>query len=342
MGNFPALIARESNGTWALSKRSGENTKLSDNGYVTPGGAAGRNLLFHVRKPDNVSASQLYGDPVRLMDMLAQVGFLNRRVGSESVKITSLGKPTTDTVYTDAWQRRWQVRVWPVPYENAVVMTFALPVPDGYQVMMRSSAASQQHDCLINMQALTDFFFATYDGTLAQWKDYLKNTALLPAALKDIRIDFDYGHRFSYTSKRMHLAFTPELQKIEPDSMLTLGFTYFNDHGKVVWDVGDVWMAANAHDPDSINIARGVAPSDDLDDSYKNEWNKIVHRQHPYDGVARSENDVMKISDVVAAPADAASPVRYFVNYQVEGTQSQEAMKAKLDILMKSLQVDEH
>ena len=342
MGNFPALIVRESNGTWALSKKSGENTKLSDNGYVTPGGAAGRNILFHVRKPDDVSASQLYGDPARLMEMLAKVGFLNRRVGSESVKITSLGKPTMDTVYTDAWQRRWQVRVWPVPYENALVVTFALPVPDGYLVMMRSSAASQQHDCLINMQALTDFFFATYDGTLAQWKDYLKNTALLPAAFKDIRIDIDYGHRFSYTSKRMHLAFTPELQKIEPDSVLTLGFTYFNDHGKVVWDVGDVWVAANAHDPDSINIARAVAPSDDLDDSYKNEWNKIVHRQHPYDGVARSENDVMKISDVVAGPADAASSVRYFVNYQVEGTQSQDAMKAKLDVLMKSLQVDEH
>jgi hypothetical protein len=215
-------------------------------------------------------------------------------------------------------------------------------VPDGYQVMMRFSAPSQQHDCLINMQALTGFFFATYDGTLAQWKDYLGNTALLPAAFRDIRIDIDYGHRFGYTSKRMRLAFTPALQKIAPDSMLSLGFSYFTDHGKVVWDVGDVWMAANPHDPDSINIARSVAPSDDLDDSYKNEWNKIVHHQHPYDGVARSENDVMKITGVVETPADAASSVRYSVNYQVEGTQPQDVMKGRLDTLMTSLHVDEH
>jgi hypothetical protein len=342
MEDFPALIARANNGTWALSKKAGENTKLSGNGYVTPGSAAGRNILFHVRKPDNVSASQLYREPARLMDMLAKVGFLTRAVGPERIKITSMGKPTQDTLYTDAWQRRWQVRVWPMPHENILVMTFSLPVPDGYVTMMRIEPAAMQHDCLINMQALTDFFFVTYDGTLAQWKDYLKNGDLLPAAFRDIRIEADYGHRFSYTSKRMHFDFTPALQKIESDSVLTLGFSYFSDHGKVVWDVGDVWMAANAHDQDSINVARRVVPTDDLDDSYQSEWNKLMQRQHPYDGVARSENDVMKISGVAGEPARAKPSLLYSANYQVEGTQPQDAMKAKLDLLMKNLHIDEH
>ena len=128
------------------------------------------------------------------------------------------------------------------------------PFPENLSLELRKN--SQQHDFLINMRALTDFFFVAYDGTLAQWKDYLKNTALLPAALKDIRIDIDYGHRFSYTSKRLRFTFTPELQKVEPDSELTLGFSYFVDHGKVVWDVADVWTAANAHERYWVNVAR--------------------------------------------------------------------------------------
>ncbi|GGY30261.1 serine protease [Rhodanobacter panaciterrae] len=342
MDDFPALITRDNDGTWSLAKKAGGNTTLPNNGYVTPG-VVGRNLLFHIRKPDNVTSAQLYGDPSRMMDMLAKVGFLTRTIGPEKVRITSLGKPSQDTLYTDAWQRRWQVRVWPLPAENALVMTFALPVPDGYVVLMRIAGASQQHDYLINLQALTDFFFVTYDGTLAQWQEFLKNPALLPVAFKDIKIDIDYGHRFSYASKRVHLAFTPELQKIEPTSMLTLGFSYFTDHGNVVWDVGDVWLAASAHDQYWVNLSRTTAPSDDLDDSFKSDWNKIVNRQRPFDGVARSENDVMKITSVVGTPADAKQPsTLYTVYHYAEGAHSQAAMKSKLDLLMKGVRVDEH
>jgi serine protease Do len=341
MEDFPALITRGSNGIWGLSKNSMGNTTLPNNGYVTPG-AAGRNILFHLRKPDDVSASQLYGDPAKLMDMLAKVGFMQRRVGAESIKITSLGKPTQDTIHTDAWQRRWQVRVWPIPHENMVAITFSLPVPDGYVTMMRFASASQQHDYLINLQALTDFVFVTYDGTLAQWTEYLKNTALLPAAFKDIKIDADYGHRFGYTSKRLHFAFTPELQKIEPGSVLTLGFSYFADHGKVVWDVGDVWMAATAHDRYWISIDRHTTPSDDLADSYRNEWDKIAHRLHPYDGIARGENDVTKITGIVDGPADTKPAVLFSAYYQSEGAHAQGAMKTRLDLLMKDLHVNEY
>lgn len=341
MGNFPALITRDRDGSWSLAKKTGDNATLPSNGYVTPG-VVGRNLLFHVRRPDNVPAATLYADPVKLMDMVARVGFLTRDIGPEEVRITSLGKPTRDTLYTDAWQRRWQVRVWPMPAMNALVLTFALPVPDGYVMLMRIAPASQEHDYLINMRALTDFFFVTYDGTLAQWQDFLKNTALLPAAFKDIRIDIDYGHRFAYTSKRLRYAYTPALQKIEPDSMLTLGFSYFNDHGKVVWDVADVWQAASAHDKYWTNFARVPEPSDDLDDGFKSNWNKIVKRQRPFDGVPRSENGVMKVSGVLAGPAEAKPGVLYTIYHYAEGEHPAAEMKAKLDLLLKDAHVSEH
>jgi serine protease Do len=339
--SFPALITRSSSGEWGLSAKPAQKIPLSANGYIVPG-IVGHNFMFHLRKPDDLPASELYGNPAVLMQQLAKVGFLQRDVGTERVKITSLGQPISDTIHTDVWQRRWQVRVWPMPYMNVRVIAFSLPVPDGYVTMLRFAAPGHEYDSMADLNAITDFVSAAYDGSLAQWKDYLKNTALLPAAFRDLKIDFDYGHRFSYGSRRLSFSFTPELQKIEQDSKLTLAFSYFDDHGKVVWDVGDIRVAANATDPDRINIKRHVAPSADLDDEYKNDWNKLVHGRHPYDGIAQSENDEMDIVAGVNVPASATPSVLYSALYAAEGTQPQAAMKAKLDLLTKNLHVDEH
>lgn len=341
MQDFPALITRDSDGSWSLARKTGDKVTLPANGYVTPG-YVGRNLLFHIRKPDDVSAAKLYSDPVRMMDMIAKVGFLRRQVGPESIKITSLGKPTTDTLYTDAWKRHWQVRVWPLPSQNGLVISMALPVPDGYVVMMRSAQASQQHDTLINLQALADFFYVTYDGTLAQWQAFLKNSSLLPEAFKTINLDIDYGHRFGYRSKRVKFTMTSAMQQITPESMLTLGFSFFPDNHKVVWDVSDVWLAASAHDTYWTNVGRAIAPAPDLNDDYKSSWNKMLYRKRPYNEAIRNEDDLTKISAVAGPPAADKPQVLYVAYHYAEGTHDQAAMKAKLDTLMKTLQVEEH
>ena len=339
--SFPGLIIRSTTGDWDISGKSSKKIPLSNNGYVTAG-VVKNNILFHLRRPDNISASELYGNPAMLMDQLAKVGMFQRHVGSESIKITSLGKPASDAIHVDAWQRRWQVRIWELPYMNVRVVTFSLPVPDGYVTMMRFAPPGHDYDSLADMNVLTDFIDVGYDGTLAQWKDYLKDTALLPVALKDITLDLDYGRHFSYRGKRLSFSFAPALQKIEQDSMLMLGFGFFDDHGKVVWDVGDVQVLANANDPDQVNVQRHVAPSADLDDDFKSEWNKLTHQRHPYDSVAQSDNGQMEIATAAGTAVSATPSVLYSVGVAVDGTQPQPAMKAKLDLLMQNLHVDDH
>ncbi len=338
--SFPALITRESNGDWAASGKSGSKTPLSANGYVMSG-SVGRNMLFHLRKPDDVTAAQLYPNPDQLMDQLLKVGFVYRPVGTEQIKVTALGKPTEDSIHTDAWQRRWQVRVWPLPFINALIVTLSLPVPDGYVTIARFAPANQEHDHLIDLEAMTDFIDVAYTGTLAQWKDYLGETALLPALFKTLKMDFEIGHRFGYASKRLSFSVPQELQPIGANSVLELGLGYFHDNGKVVWDVGDIRLRASANDRGSINIQRHVAASDDLDDAYKSTWDKILHRQHPYDAIARNENDETKITAVADAPGATAPSVLYTAFVGVSGISPQDAMKAKIDLLLKSLRIEE-
>lgn len=341
MDGLPALIGRDSTGNWDAAVKAGPRIPLENNGFVALG-VVGKNLLFHLRKPDGVTDAQLYADPQRLMDTLLKTGYLHRPVATERIKVTSLGKPTLDTSYTDRWQRRWQVRAWPVPFANEDALVLTLPVPDGYVGLMRGLPARQRHDYLINLEAMADFFDTAYEGTLAQWQDFLKNKDLLPAAFADIKLDIDYGHRFGYASPRLRFDFTPQVQKIGANSLLMLGFRFFPDNGKVAWGVGEVrvWKDRAADDMDRVDIERVAHPSDDLDDDYKSAWRKMSQREHPYDAVARNEGDMTLIDTVV--DAGTGKDALYLVSSGVEGTHPQADMKAKLDLLTKNLQVTEH
>ncbi|HEX7369115.1 MAG TPA: trypsin-like peptidase domain-containing protein [Rhodanobacteraceae bacterium] len=343
MSDFPQILTRNSDGVWAASGKSTVKITLPANGYIS-GGVVGANILFHVRKPDNIPEATFHHDPKGVMDMLLKTGFLKRRIGPEKVLVTSLGEPAQAGTWSDRWGRHWQTWLWPVPYANGYVSIFALPTPDGYALMMRIAPATARHDIAINMQALTDFVSLPFDGTLAQWKAFLADPNVLPDAFKDIHIGFNYGKNFHYESQRLAFSFTPELQKIDADSMLTLGFTFFPDQaGKVVWNVGQVWLASDSHDHHWLSLLRNQAPAPDLDDSYQSYWNKIVAHQHPYDGSAYSDSDMTKINAVVPPPHSNDKPSVLYTAYVYQpGTQPQAEMKQKLDMLLNNVNVKEH
>lgn len=320
MGDFPLLIARDSNGTWRPSGESNDDVKLGANGYITPG-AFGKNMLFHLRRPDDIPARRFYGEPAQIMDLLLKTGFVKRQVGSENVQIVSLGAPSLDQPHVDAWGRRWRTLEWDIPYANVKLVVLALPVPDGYVGIVRSGAPLQAYDQRINAQALTDFAYVNYDGTLAQWRDFLSDPALHPRAFDDIRIDFEYGKRFEYASKRIKLRFDPELQAIQPDSMLTLGFAFYEDGTTPVWDVAEFWMSAKGMDNNYIMVVRDDAPPASIGNDYANDWDKVLNRRHPYDGTPRNSDETTKITTVAGAPAQEKPNVLYTAHCVMVGAQ---------------------
>lgn len=342
---FPSLVVRGSNGIWGLSSGQRGRTDLGHNGYLERS-VVEHQVLFHLRKPDNVTASQLYGDPKTFMDLLLRGSPLERAIGTEKVRITSLGMPSSDSIFTDGYKRRWQVRIWPLPHLNSQLISFSLPVPDGYASIVRLAPAGETaYSETIDLKAMTDFVYLSYGGTLAQWKEYLKQKALLPGAFSRLHIDFDYGKDFHYRSSRLTLSYDPGLQKIEPDSGLTLGFAYFTDAGKVVWDVASAMMKADIHESEVVRVNRRIRPSRDLDDSYQSNWSEMIHRRHPVDGQVFIEDDVSYINRVVAttgASHDGDPAVLYTVLYGATGTHPQAAMAHKLDLLLSGTRVNEH
>jgi S1-C subfamily serine protease len=341
MNNFPQLVVRNSDGVWVTGGHTTIRITLPSNGYAA-GGLVKANVLFHLRKPDNIPDKQFHHDPKGVMDMLLKTGFVKRRVGPDRILVTSLGEPDHTGTWTDRWGRHWQNWTWPVPYASGFVDVFALPTPDGYSILMRVMPAATRHDTATNMQALTDFVSVPYSGTLAQWKAFLAESDLLPEGFKKIRIDFDYDKDFRYASDRFEFSFTPKLQKIQPASMLTLGMTFFPDEdGKVVWDVGQVWLAQDDHDHHWVSLLRRQAPPPDLADSYQSAWKKVVDRRHPYDGKAYNANDVTRINAVVPPPNGDKASVLYTAYIDQPGQHPQAEMKKKLDLLLGKVQVKE-
>ncbi|HET6434998.1 MAG TPA: serine protease [Xanthomonadaceae bacterium] len=338
MGDFPKIVVRDDGGKWGIAGEQKDDYRLGANGYVTLG-SYGNNMLFHLRRPDDVPAARLYADPAVPMDLLLKTGFAKRQVANQAIQVTSLGQPRASSRHTDAWGRGWRLWEWPLPYANAVLVVAALPVPDGYVGIARYAPALQAHDQAINLRALTDFTYANYDGTLAQWQDFLRDPALLPEALADTRIRAEFGKRFEYASPRMRLAFGPDLQAIGPDSILTLGFAFYRDGGKVVWDVAELWLSARSTENNFVMVVREQEPPAELGDDWRNDWERVLHRRHRYDGVSRHDNDATKVTGVVGPDAAAAPKVLYSATVAAEGSQPQEAMAAKLALLVAGLRV---
>ena len=338
---FPELIVRNRSGQWAYNGREYNRVPLSGNGYVASG-LVGHNFLVHLRRPDDMKAATFYNDPKQMLDLILKTGFWTRTVGPEKIKITSLGNPASSTSYTDNWQRRWKVFVWSLPYINAQMAVFALPVPDGYAIMMRMTPSMGTHDSLADMTALTDFFNVDYGATLAQWKEFLADPSLLPDVLKDAHIGFEYGKQFNYDGSDIAFSYPATLQPVAPDTLLAVGVGYYQDHGKYTLQTGVIQIRKNITDPDRISIKRHIAPSPDLDDNFKEAWGKLQHKQHPYDGVPYNDGDEMDVATVINAPDGDAATELYTAFYGTQGTHKPEAMKAKLKLLTQQFKVKSH
>lgn len=341
MDELPELLTRDSTGRWRPADSKGPVFPLEDNGQIAFALAA-HTVLFHLRRPDSVSATALAADPKMLMDLFLESGVIRRKVASEKIKVTSLGNATLDEPWTDRWQRPWQVLAWPVPYLDGDVVLAVLPVPDGYVGMQRTVRTFDLHETLNQLEAMTGFVNVAYHGTLSQWQDYLGHAATLPAALRRIQIVSDDHTDFRYSSPRVSFEVTPAVQDIASDSELTLGFGFSGSGNSVVWGVNDIRLVAAKGEHDSVNIERHLQPSPDLGDAFEVPWRNVLARQYPWNGVIRSDNDVTKVTRVVGPAARSPQPALLYTAFVGrDGAQSQASMDARMTAVLRHLVVHE-
>jgi len=329
---FPRLMHEDPNKVWVASAPQVQTVQLDNNGFVELSGN-----FVRLRAPDNVSLAALYGDDKLYLDLLLKAYTLHRTVGADAVRVTSLGKPTSASHFTDRWGRTWQVRDWAIPYDDQYLTAVSLPTPDGYVaalIRINSGGVEILHK---TEQLLSDYIYVTMQGNLAQWQQYLAQPGVQPKAFEALRIRIDPDREVAFHSDRYQVTVKPELVKLSKESMLFLDFGFSGDGDAARWDVNRVVVGEGPHTNNWIHVVRRTEPPSTLPDGFQSNWTKLKTRSFPFDGRIESQNGETRISAAVpAAGSGDDARVRYALEVTREGVQTQEAMSRKLELLQHS------
>lgn len=342
---FPHVLAKQRDGTWdAVMPSERRDAEIGKNGYVSFG-RMGSFFYIRMQAPDGVTLKQMHADSKVFMDLLLRGLYFSRSFGAERVRITSLGRAKEEAVHVDAYQRKWQVRRWVAEHSDEKAVTYALPVPGGYAILLNTADESASAMFETDMKTLTDFMFVTYYGTLAQWTEFLSLKSMLPAAFDAIAIEPAYGREFRFRSKHLSFSYPHEVMKVTPDSDLHVFFSYFKEDGRVVWDVSSVLAGEDKNTSVYVALARHLQPPETLADADRKTWESLANRRMPYNGAAFFD----KSRTVIAVPhlppgatgKAAESPVIYSVMYSADGSYDGPTMEQRLERFRAGISISE-
>ena len=341
---FPRMLSKQRDGTWeAVVPEERREADIGKNGQLIYG-KMGNFFYLRLKAPDDASAAQMQKDSKLFMDMVLRGLYFSRSFGAERVRITSLGAAKEEAVHVDAYQRKWQVRRWIIEHSDEKIVTYALPQPDGFAILMNASDESSSYMYEADQKTLTDYAFVTYYGTLKQWKNFLAAPDMLPAAFQSIVLETDYGKKFTYRSERMTFSYPDELMKVTENSDLQIKLSYFKENDRVVWDVNSVTAGEDKDTSTFVLVTRHPRPPESLPDAERRTWESLANARMPYTGAAYIEKSrtIIASAHTPQQPGGNRSklPLLYSVAYSVEGTQDKSMMENKLERFREGIQVN--
>jgi serine protease Do len=331
---FPKLISQSDTGTWTLVGDAPRKLQLDKNGYLQES-TAGNVFFVRLKAPDDVSEADLIADSKQFMDLLLKGTPVPRTVGTDSVRVTSMGKASEESWFTDGYRRKWQIRYWLVPFNDTVMITVALPTPDGMAMIMSLAPTGLREVVTREMEAICGFVYLSYTGTLPQWHAFLANPAALPVTVSNVNMTFDYSRGLAIKSSRFQLLVSSTLLKINPATVLMLKYSYMHDGAGTVWDLGGVYLQDSEQQQKWIGLVRRSKPSPSMPEEMAQSWRAMTTGIHPWEGApfmagGRSEiNAMVNMKDAAAGKAG----IGYTITLNVEGSQPVKQMKNEFSTL---------
>jgi hypothetical protein len=278
------------------------------------------------------------------MDMLLKGVPLQRTVGSDAVRITSLGNAKEDLLQTDEYGRIWQLRTWSVPYSDSMLITMSLPTPDGFVLMLMQVPTPLQALARDELTWITQYVYFSYEGTLKRWQEYLAQASVRPELMRSVELQIGYGKGIGVKSPRFQLLVPAGLLKIDADTRLILKTSFFPGGDKTVWDIAGVYLADGPQRTEWIDVLRRAKPPASLPEEFTARWRTMTTAAHPYDSVAYAITGAFQIESVANLKdiSTGKSDVGYTLTVTAEGVHTPSSMKSKLETLAHGLTVFEH
>jgi len=344
----PRLVIKKANRWEAKEPDDTEKTDLGGGGYMQAGQIADTGLV-RIHVPDGTKPADLLASSKGFMDLFLKGTTLTRVVGTDSVRITSLGPAKTESKFTDSYGRQWMLWSWDLPYLDSRMTSAVLPVPDGFIVLSRTAPTVVTYQATELVKMAADLIYVTYTGTWPQWQQYLELSAMRPSSLAAMSMSIDPARGFIYRSSRFDFTADNQLMDFGKRNVVDLQLSYFPDKGKVDWDVIRLCVHENADRKVAMCITRSARPPKSLSQARMDLWQDLLLRHRPYDSRPGYQAPYLGVSTTVTrtapnagVPIAADANVLYAAGYWVAGTGfSPSDMQGLLKTVVDGLRVKE-
>jgi serine protease Do len=317
----PAVVLQQSDGEWTIQVPDLKYTDLPGDGKVGVATVAAGGVI-HLRRGSEASDDAFYSDSKAFMDIALKALNIRRTVGSDQVRVVSLGAAISDVTTTDTAGRKWQVRVWPIPYLDAYLLAQLLPTPDGYAGLLSYVPSAGLREAKAQLSLLANQTTLTYMGMTRQWQAFLARKALLPEALKDVRVES--MPQWKLSTPRFQLAVPPSVLGIDAHSELLLSMNYSYEGPRVIWGVDGAWWYHNAQEKEYLGLWRAPRPPPTAKLEQRTRFDDLAARRSPYDGApVQATSDAVDVQLGIQAPGTkegmASSGVAYGLSMRLDG-----------------------
>jgi serine protease Do len=318
----PRLITQQSDDTWTASILDCCSTNLRDDGIMTSGSVGGA-LMIRLHRSGNASDDKFYGDSKAFMDIALKGLAFTRPVGSDQVRITSLGAAQSDAVYTDRYGRIWQERVWPMPYHDVYAAALLLPTPDGYAGMVQITPSMVLRQTQAIMRLMAEQFTVSYAGTPLQWQSYLKRSALLPKPLT--RVTLAQKPDWQLKTPRFEFSVPAKTFPVGEQGQIGMMMDFALEGATLTWDVLGASFSKDAEGKSSVGLYRNARPPKMAKQELRNRYADVAERHAPFDQhVMRESADEYVVNQVLDVqgerPGSISSGVVYEVGVRLAGS----------------------
>jgi TonB family protein len=309
----PRLITQKADGAWVAASLEYSDTQLPGDGSVSVASFPPARIVRIVR-PSSASDDAFYSDSKAFMDLALKGLDLRRAVGPDHVRVLSLGAALSEATYTDTYGRRWQQRIWAIPYEDAYLVGLLLPTPDGYSAIIIYTSSITVHAATQWGQLFAAQVDVSYQGTLAQWQAALARRASLPAGLSTLKLE--KSPRWALRTGRFFSSVPAQTLPLTEQSPMILVMGFVPDETRTVWDVEGVWWYQDTRRTSAIGLWRRARPPATVELDIRNQFDSIRERRAPFDGSPSRESEgVFSSTHVLDVPGSTPNTVSTDLEY---------------------------
>ncbi|MEO8061407.1 MAG: serine protease [Pseudomonadota bacterium] len=287
----PALIVQGKDGAWDVDDNSRTTEELPDDGSFCTR-VAGEVPVFEIDRGKNTEP-RFYEDPRFAMDLLLKGAQFRRMVGSESVIVTSLGAAKRNIEHRDRFGRRWRIATFGMPYLDADIVLAMLPTPRGYSGILQVVERGGEELAREQLTFLSDYFYLSYSGTLAQWHAFLARPDLRATAFDKVTLarDVDGMH---FRSRRLDFDLPPGLMKLDDQAVVKLQMSYALEGDQLIWDIGAIYVSTDEDDKMFVGLIRQPKPASGAGKGLNERWQQILDGKGDFSSERGHDSDYKK------------------------------------------------